>query len=141
MGFGAPLLYFLMYRLYLNLIWVKILRKRLFTIFVCVVLMLVRLFSGSQANQVGQAVFSPCLGEENSDNVETSGPREGVRIYCFQSKNSEHLSAALAVHAKGSRTRQRFVFLPEVCVWCTNTLTDTEKHERETSLPCIYKYQ
>lgn len=116
MGFGAPLLYFLIYRLYLNLIWVKILRKRFFTIFICMVLILVHLFSSSQTNQIGQAVFSPCLDEENSDNVETSGLRVCVRIYCFRPKNDRsttqpHWQCMLRdpEHVRGSSSSQRSV--------------------------------
>lgn len=113
MGFGAPLLYFLMYRLYLNLIWVKILRKRFFTIFICVVLILVHLFSSSQTNQTGQAVFSPCLDGENSDTVATSGLRGCVRMDCFPPKKGRSTTQPHWLrdpgHVRGSPSSQRSV--------------------------------
>lgn len=73
MGFSPPLLYFLTSSLYLNSIWVKNFKKAILMIFICTVLILFHLFSSNQKNQVGQAVFSLYLDEENSDKVETGG--------------------------------------------------------------------
>lgn len=80
MGFSPPLLYFLTSSLYLNSIWVKNFKKVILMIFICTVLIHFIYFLAIKKNQVGQAVFSPYLDEENSDKVETGGLTSWFRI-------------------------------------------------------------
>lgn len=94
-GFGTPLLYFLIYRLYL--VWVKKFEKAILMIFY-----LYRAHAGSfifcqPKSQRGQAVFSPCLDEENSVEVcvlyevETSGLTCSFGVHCSDLSRVERL--------------------------------------------------
>lgn len=82
--FGALLLYFLIYTLYLNLTWVRNFERVIPMFFICAGLILVHLFSGSQRNQIGQAVFFPCLGDESSVQLVSDKVETRSLFYCCE---------------------------------------------------------